>query len=723
MSIAKNILLLVLGWLPFTGNAQKNGKYTFSEPVKRWVSVAEADSVMAASVRQLFGNNGNSNLFDTAYPAFKKQLEALVFYRFNARAQGMLPPAKRSPAAGTAAYDSIKQQLFSAITAITEQQFNSSYIFKKYQGLNVSDRINRFHAKVTVRPNGTLLVEETIRIYNGNGAGIRTFADNMKEEGGGNNEIQRGIFRTFPTVYADKYKLLHPTTFKVLKVTRSDIGREEWKLKRYRNGYLLYLGNANKFLSNGYYTYTITYETSKQIKFLKDFDELYWNVTGNAWSFRIDSASCTIVLPDSARVISGACYTGIMGDTASNCLLKYTTSGNTIYTATTRALKPNQGLTLAVSWPKAIVHNNETRTQYAYRMLKHNQAVLLLPLLALLFGLYNYFMWWRVGRDPRPGTIIPEYYPPKGLSPAAMGYIHNQGFDNRLVAATITDWAVKKYITIDVTRKGFLFKKNVYKIKDGPAKAQYPGYHDYASDSEDLENTTIQRGTYNKSLGDFCKSLKTDLEGRYKATRKNFFKGFFVLNNWYMAPGNLLTTLGFFYILFGVFTRPGMWNPWHILYFAGGIVLCIWVQVVFYKLIKAYTPEGRKVMDQVEGFKMFLTAADEQRINFVNPPEKNLQLYETYLPFAIALDCEIEWGKQFEDIIRSASIDPDSGSISSSSFGRDVHSSSFSSSFAGSLSGAISSASTPPSSSSGGGSSFGGGFSGGGGGGGGGGGW
>ena len=454
-----------------------------------------------------------------------------------------------------------------------------------------------------------------------------------------------------------------------------------------------------------------------------DYDELFWNVTGNGWSFRIDSASCTIVLPDSASVLSGACYTGAMGAKDSNCLVQYQQNGNEIYTRTTRPLKPNQGISLAVSWKKGIVVNNETKLQYAWRMFRSNQGVFLLPLLALLFGIYNFIVWWRVGRDPQPGTIYPEYYPPKGLSPAAMGYIHNQGFDNRLVAATITDWAVKKYITIDVDRKGFIFKKNVYKIKDGPGETQNPGYNDYAGDSDNLEDTTIQKGKYNSSLGSFRTSLISDLESKYKATPKNFFKGFFVLNNWYMAPGNLLTTLGVAYVIFGVFTRPGMFNGWHILYLVGGLILCIIVQSVFYKLIKAYTPEGRKVMDKIEGFKMFLKAADEQRMNFVNPPKKDIQLYETYLPFAIALDCEIEWGQQFEDIIKAASVNPETGTVSSNSFSSRSFNQSFSSSFAGSLSGAISSASTPPSSSSGGGSSFGGGSSGGGGGGGGGGGW
>ncbi|MFM6926661.1 MAG: DUF2207 family protein, partial [Ferruginibacter sp.] len=132
---------------------------------------------------------------------------------------------------------------------------------------------------------------------------------------------------------------------------------------------------------------------------------------------------------------------------------------------------------------------------------------------------------------------------------------------------------------------------------------------------------------------------------------------------------------------------------------------------------------GRQLADKIEGFRMFLATADEKRFDMMSPPEKSLELYEKYLPFAIALGCEIEWGKKFEEIINAASLDGSVSTVTSFSQGMSRDSNNFSSSFASSFSGAISSASTPPSSSSGGGSSFGGGSSGGGGGGGGGGGW
>ena len=41
--------------------------------------------------------------------------------------------------------------------------------------------------------------------------------------------------------------------------------------------------------------------------------------------------------------------------------------------------------------------------------------------------LYFLIVWARVGRDPEEGTIVPEYEPPDGFSPAAARYVAEMG--------------------------------------------------------------------------------------------------------------------------------------------------------------------------------------------------------------------------------------------------------------------------------------------------------
>ena len=237
----------------------------------------------------------------------------------------------------------------------------------------------------------------------------------------------------------------------------------------------------------------------------------------------------------------------------------------------------------------------------------------------------------------------------------------------------------------------------------------------------DLVDNRIEKGKYNKNLADLAKSIRTHCEARYKSKPKNKLKGLFMLNDGYMALPGIVCFLTGIWALIETMGAAVRKNYWQAAYFVAGIFLCSLIFKLFAKLLKAYTPEGRKMRDSIEGFHMFLATADEQRFDTMNPPKKSLELYEKYLPFAIALDCEVEWGNKFEEIIKTAELD--NSAVSSFSYSSRSFHKNMGSSFAASFGGAISSASTPPSSSSGGGSSFGGGSSGGGGGGGGGGGW
>jgi len=258
-----------------------------------------------------------------------------------------------------------------------------------------------------------------------------------------------------------------------------------------------------------------------------------------------------------------------------------------------------------------------------------------------------------------------------------------------------------------------------------PEKKPASAYEDFWDDVEDLIGSRIEKGKYNSNLGDLNKKVLSYCEENYKSKDGGFkkgYKGFFALNGSYtILPGLVCVVAGIWGVI-ELFKALYLSNYWQIAYFVGGIILCSLVFKIFTKLLAAYSPEGRKLTDKIEGFRMFLATADEKRFDLMSPPKKSLELYEKYLPFAIALGCENQWGQKFEDIINTAVI---GGAIASSSFAHSMSrdSDSFSSSFASSFSGAISSASSPPSSSSGGGSSYGGGSSGGGGGGGGGGGW
>ena len=136
--------------------------------------------------------------------------------------------------------------------------------------------------------------------------------------------------------------------------------------------------------------------------------------------------------------------------------------------------------------------------------------------------------------------------------------------------------------------------------------------------------------------------------------------------------------------------------------------------------MKAHTVAGRKITDQIEGFRQYLGVAEEARLDALNPPDKTPELFERFLPYAIALDVENHWAQRFAGVLAAAAAAGATATWYSGSHDWGHDPVGFANNLGGDLSSTIASASEAPGSSSG---SGGGGFSGGGGGGGGGGGW
>ena len=81
------------------------------------------------------------------------------------------------------------------------------------------------------------------------------------------------------------------------------------------------------------------------------------------------------------------------------------------------------------------------------------------------------------------------------------------------------------------------------------------------------------------------------------------------------------------------------------------------VNVLFYHLLEAPTLRGRGILDELDGFKDFLTATDADRLDRMNEPDRTPELFERYLPHAIALGVENNWAARFADVLAAAATE------------------------------------------------------------------
>lgn len=559
------------------------------------------------------------------------------------------------------------------------------------------ERILSYDSRIEIRPDGSLDVSETIRVN----------AEHTK--------IRHGIFREFPTLYTDRQGRRTTVSFDLQSVRR-DGAPEPYRTERRLNGVAIYIGRGDQSVSRGEHTYEIHYRTDRQLGFFADHDELYWNVTGVDWDFHIETATAEVYLPAGApaHAIHLEAYTGPMGATWRNYRAQL--QDGVARFETTRPLATREGLTIVVTWPKGLVAAPSALMQ-ARHFVRDNQP--LVSGAVGLLGLLGYYLmiWNWVGRDPRRGVIVPRYRPPEGETPASMRFLQRMGYDNTTFVAGVLELAVKGYLVVE--QQG---GKYVLQRKQGSTTPLMPDEHALLRTVFAAGDSLLLDDSNHRLLHEAKKAHERQLEQKHN-------KRSFHLNSGWRYLGMALTVFVLVPLVAVAAVNAGYGPEWFFLTPPGWgtlalVPVALVVNNVFMRLLRAPTREGRRRMDEIEGFRLYLTVAEGDELALAGAPRKTPSLFEMYLPFALALGVSQQWSEKFAQVfLTQAPQDyaPDWYRGDRWDIG-DVRG--FSRSLSGSFDSAISSASTAPGESSGSSSGGGGGgSSGGGGGGGGGGGW
>lgn len=591
-----------------------------------------------------------------------------------------------------------------------------------------------------------------------------------------NIDIKRGIIRVFPVLYTDNERRRTVRVgFNLLdaKIDGIPVGVNITKNGRNLE---LHIGDPNSMLSREDHTFTITYKTTRQLGFFEDFDELYWNVTGNYWDFPILSASIRVALPGKDRgdgFNSIEWYSGIYGEkgVGSDAMLL---PGGIV--KTTRTLSPGEGLTAVYTWPKGLVtpppppvqDNIIAQTRIAFTTL-------------LLISLWLAYAWSKWGREPQAKAVIPLFDPPDNGSPAYIGYIYkHMRPDVKMFASSIMGLAVKRAIKIKETEsktkkskgKGLrasggsitLIKEPITPDNLRPEERAMMSEFFRGSKNELKLDKTNNRRLINgmtklyKKLKPLDKLLMDKNTTKLGSAASLYLFGVIAL--YPFSPISKVTMVISFVagaVLIGIAMRSGkipltargdlrqfivriipaavvgavIWfqlsaeyiniNPIPTLIFiaAAGVIS------VMRPLIMARTQKGSDLINEIMGLRLYMDTAEKSRLEMLYPPEETPELFERLLPYALALDVAKTWADKFADMLGTTQYKPTwyvgpSSDIFMSRSSIDRFSSNLESQVASGVITPSSSSGSSPGSSSGSGGS---GFSGGGGGGGGGRGW
>jgi len=303
---------------------------------------------------------------------------------------------------------------------------------------------------------------------------------------------------------------------------------------------------------------------------------------------------------------------------------------------------------VAVAWDPGFVRRPGLLARLA--LFLHGNWMFGIPLVVFVV---MFWLWFTRGRDPRRRPIAPQYAPPEGLTPAELGTLVDNSPDMRDVTATLVDLAVRGYLRIEekedrkflglVSNKEYTFKmrkpesswRELQPHEHTLLEVLFAGGNRDSVKSEELENSFYT--SLPRIRDDIFSSL---LDRRYYARRPDKVKGIY---------GGTGILVGIFIAVVGSLTANALGQS--LVPAIGGGIISAAIVIGFGWFMPARTVRGTLTLEGVLGFEEFLGRVEADRLQrMVKTPE----MFEKYLPYAMALGVEKNWALAFERIYRQS---------------------------------------------------------------------
>lgn len=274
--------------------------------------------------------------------------------------------------------------------------------------------------------------------------------------------------------------------------------------------------------------------------------------------------------------------------------------------------------------------------------------LILIVLSINIFFTIIWYLYWRRQKQKREsklgGTIIPLFYPPtvtmgstkRPLSPSEIHYVVAMQSDTKQFAAEVVNMAVKGLLTIDY-KPTWLSTGSYTLIKQRDFEAEDVRLHQIMMRKLFAKGDSLPLAQTHQTT---LESVKNSLDAELAS---GFYKMFLSTPFIILAP----VAVGGISLLIGLLIN-GFYGA---AFLSMALIFYVFAGIWGHYITKTYTPEGCVLKNQILGFKLFLAATETDRMDMIGtPPTKTPELYEKYLPYAIALGVEKQWTQQFASV-------------------------------------------------------------------------
>ncbi|MDX1687737.1 MAG: DUF2207 domain-containing protein [Candidatus Promineifilaceae bacterium] len=391
--------------------------------------------------------------------------------------------------------------------------------------------------------------------------------------------------------------------------------------------------------TTGRHSYTIAYTAQNAIRTEPSGDQVFWNALPGDLGARVENSTISITLPEGIEARTSTALFG--GREGENMTTSVSEDGRRVTFQLTQPRPAGTAVEVGVRFPSGQL---ELETPAWQRREQINDAISLFVLVASLLiavggPLAALMLWYLFGRDPEVGPT-PDYLtePPDETPPAVVGTLVDETAHLHDIMSTLVDLARRGYLTMTETGRG---KDYEFQRTDKPLEDLRP-----------FERKMIE--------GIFSGREKRDLEDlRYKFAsrltqiRNELYKELKERGYVRRSPEGVRGSYGC--LSFGIggiaflsfFSLPGIFGNGVSTIICPSLALGVTAVIMFVvsRYMPAKTAKGAEAAAQWMAFKKYL-----QEIERYTNLEEATEIFEKYLPYAVAFGLERSWIRKFSTV-------------------------------------------------------------------------
>jgi hypothetical protein len=378
-------------------------------------------------------------------------------------------------------------------------------------------------------------------------------------------------------------------------------------------------------------------------------DEFVW--VANDPVSPVDSAAFHVSLPDAAagQIRAQAFLRDIGISHARSSLWSFngqiitSVTGSKVESVAPGPLVPGVGVVMHVSVPAGILTPPGMLTRAEWFLQANPVVFLPFGVLAIMF-----VVWRLKPRNPDPGmSVAPMYAPPEGLTPAEVGVLVDDSVDPRDVTATLIDLAVRGYVRLERTKpehRAFGDRED-YIVHLVKPREQWVGLKPH--------ELTMMFHTFYGGQWTQLSSLRLRFPDIVPYMKISLFTTLKQQGMYLVQPENAVVwhqgALALIYLLIWAAPRiewsvlAPMAESWGLTLIS--LIVSAAIVFAFGRKSSPKTLRGMRTYIAIRGFEEFIRTVEGDKLRRLEP-----DLFEKYLPYAMALGVEHRWTRAFEGI-------------------------------------------------------------------------